>query len=244
MRAIRREKPEIFRPTAEPMTPVREIRAKDALEKARGLEFAKIVRGDPNRKEVALTFDDGPHPSFTPRLLDLLKTLNLKATFFMVGEKVDEAPYLVARMVQEGHDVANHTYHHVNLTKITPDLVETEIRLDNDAIRRACGLQPVYFRPPGGQYDDETVRVAEKVGMTTVLWTDDPADYVSPGEAVIESRLLGHVRNGAVILLHDGIEQTFAILPDFVARLRAQGYHFVTMTELAQHLEATRLAKR
>jgi peptidoglycan/xylan/chitin deacetylase (PgdA/CDA1 family) len=231
-------------PMQEKMPSQRELKLKDEEEKQQGFFFAKLQRGDPNRKEIALTFDDGPHPAFTPKLLDLLKQLNLHATFFVVGEKVDQAPYLLPRMLQEGHDVGNHTYHHVNLKKIPIELVDNEIRLNNDAIRRADGQEPIFFRPPGGQYDQDVVQDAEKLKMITVLWTDDPGDYASPGADVIEDRLLKHVRPGAVILLHDGMEQTYSILPDFVARMRSEGYKFVTLTEMARHLEATHLAHR
>ncbi len=244
LKALRQTDAEAFAPTPERMLSSQEIKARDDAEKQQGLFLAKIMRGNPARREIALTFDDGPHPTFTPRLLDLLKALNVHATFFLVGKKVDQAPYLVARMAQEGHDVANHTYDHINLTKIPTELAENEIRLDNEAIYRACGIQPVFFRPPGGQYDAETVRLAEQLHMITVFWTDDPADYTSPGESVIEERLLPHIRNGAIILLHDGIEQTFDLLPDLVARLRQEGYHFVTLSEMAQRREMTFLARK
>ena len=205
-----------------------------------GLPVVQLVRGDIRRKEVALTFDDGPHPPFTWRLLDLLKQLNVHATFFVVGRKVDAAPDVLTRMIEEGHEVANHTYHHVNLKTLPPGLVENEIRLDNDAIRRACGRQPLFFRPPGGQRNGEVLDIAYRLGMSTILWTDDPADYANPGADVIEQKLLSHVRPGATILLHDGVEQTYQMLPDFVAHLRQQGYKFVTVSEMIQHLEASR----
>lgn len=204
----------------------------------------QIVRGIAGRKEIALTFDDGPHPQFTPKLLDLLKQLNIRATFFVVGIKVDEAPYLLMRMVQEGHEVANHTYHHLNLKKIPIGLVDTEIRMDSDAIRRACGIQPTFFRPPGGQRNEDVIQTARKLNLTTVLWTDDPGDYASPGAAVLEAKLLKHPRDGAIFLLHDGIEQTYAMLPDMVAHLRREGYKFVTLTEMVQHLENTAIVHK
>ncbi len=205
-----------------------------------GLSLVQLVRGDIRRKEIALTFDDGPHPLFTGRLLDLLKQLNVRATFFVVGRKVDDAPDMLARMVQEGHEVGNHTFHHVNLKTLPPGLVENEIRLDNDAIRRACGREPLYFRPPGGQRSGEVLEIAHRLNMATILWTDDPADYANPGADVIEQRLLTHIKPGATILLHDGVEQTYQMLPDMVARLRQQGYKFVTVSEMVQHLEAAR----
>jgi peptidoglycan/xylan/chitin deacetylase (PgdA/CDA1 family) len=207
--------------------------------------LAELIRGDHGVKEIALTFDDGPHPkhNFTPRLLDLLRALNVHATFFLVGERVDDKPEFVARMVREGHAVANHTYHHCNLRKMPPSLVADEIQMGSDAVWRACGVRTQYFRPPGGQFDPVVVHAASQLGVTTVLWTDDPADYASPGAEVIEQRLLTRVRPGAIVLLHDGIEQTLQILPDLVARFRAQGYRFVTVPEMAGRLEASSVVR-
>ena len=198
-----------------------------------------IRRGNPNLKEVALTFDDGPHPEFLPRLLDKLRELGVHATFFVVGEKVADAPDMAARIVQDGHEIANHTFHHLNLTTIPLPFIESEIKSNNDMIYQACGVHPKFFRPPGGRADEDVFRIARQERLTTVMWTDDPADFSSPGPEVIEDRLLKHIRPGAVILLHSGIEQTLAILPDFVAQLRGEGYHFVTLSEMAQHLETT-----
>ena len=200
-------------------------------------EMGIMWRGNTRLKEIALTFDDGPHPEFLPRLLDALRELHVKATFFVVGEKVDEAPDMVARIVQEGHEIANHTYDHINLTEIPLEYIDKELIKCSDAVYRACGVRPRFFRPPGGQFDADVFRAAHKLNLQTILWTDDPADFASPGTEVIESRLIGHVRNGAIILLHSGIEQTLQLLPDFVAQMRRDGFRFVTMSEMAQHRE-------
>lgn len=237
IRAAKTSHPDAFPAAHELMPGLPEILAREEEERRRGLVFSKLVRGDPARREVALTFDDGPHPTFTPRLLTLLQQLKVPATFFLVGKKVDEAPYLVARMAHEGHEVANHTYHHLNLTKCPPELVEGEIRMANDAIRRASGIPPIFFRPPGGQYNDATIQAAQKLKMTTALWTDDPGDYAGPGEDVLKQRLFSHIANGAVILLHDGVPQTYDLLPELVNRLHRAGYRFVTLAELALPLE-------
>ena len=201
-------------------------------------DFRIIRRGNPNLPEVALTFDDGPHPEFLPRLLDKLRELHIHATFFVVGEKVADAPDMAARIVQDGHEIANHTFHHLNLTTIPTSFVESEIKTNNNIIFEACGVRPKFFRPPGGRADEDVFRIARQEHLTTVMWTDDPADFSSPGPEVIEERLLKHIRPGAVILLHSGIEQTLAILPDFVEQLQQGGYRFVTMSEMAKHLEA------
>jgi peptidoglycan/xylan/chitin deacetylase (PgdA/CDA1 family) len=210
-----------------------------------GWVLKAIRRGDPGRREVALTFDDGPHPPFTQRLLDLLKRLDLHVTFFVVGRKVDQAPELLRRMIREGHEVENHTYHHFNLKVAPIELTESEIRLNNDAIRRACGRIPLFFRPSGGQFNSAVEDATQRHHMVMALWTDDPGDYDDRlGSARVEDRLLTHVRPGAIILLHDGMEQTFAMLPDFVARMRHDGYKFLTMSELAQRLEDVHRAHR
>jgi peptidoglycan/xylan/chitin deacetylase (PgdA/CDA1 family) len=204
----------------------------------RGNRVIKLWRGDPNGKDVALTFDDGPHPAHTLRLLDLLHEQHVKATFFVVGKKVDEAPWLLPRMIADGHEVANHTYNHLNLNDADETLVMSEIRLGQDAIMRACGAKTFSFRPPGGHHNLSVLVGAEKMKCRTYLWSDDPADFANPGADVLEKRLIGKVTGGAIILLHDGIEQTLDILPNLIARLKREGYQFVTVTELAAHLEA------
>jgi peptidoglycan/xylan/chitin deacetylase (PgdA/CDA1 family) len=209
-----------------------------------GERLLSLWRGDPTRNEIALTFDDGPHPPFTQRLLALLKQLNVRATFFLVGKKVDQAPDVVAMIARDGHEVANHTYHHFNLDKMTEAEVKTEIALGNEAIRRACGRTPVMFRPPGGHHHEQIMRAAGDLHMTVVLWTDDPADFANPGADVIVARVLEQVGRGSNILLHDGVEQTLEMLPDLVARLRQDGYHFVTMSEMVHNMEAKHLARK
>ncbi len=204
----------------------------------RGARVIKLWRGDANSKEIALTFDDGPHPAATVRLLDLLRELHVKATFFVVGKKVDEAPWILPRMLVEGHEVANHTYHHINLDNASEDTVMKEIRLGADAIHRACGVTTYSFRPPGGHHNANVLSGAEKMNVRTFLWSDDPADFANPGADVLEKRLIGKVTGGALVLLHDGIEQTMEILPELIERLRRDGYRFVTVSELAAHLEA------
>jgi len=209
-----------------------------------GDKLLSLWRGDPARREIALTFDDGPHPPFTQRLLALLKQLNVRATFFLVGKKVDQAPDVVALIARDGHEVANHTYHHLNLDKMTQADAATEIRLGNEAIKRACGKTPVMFRPPGGHHHPHVLRAAGSLGMTVILWTDDPADFANPGADVIVSRILEQVGNGSDILLHDGVEQTLEMLPDLIARLRQDGYRFVTLSEMVHKVEAKHIVRK
>jgi len=202
-----------------------------------GANIPVLYHGSRARKEIALTFDDGPHLKYTEELLDLLKKLDVKATFFVVGKMVDRYPDLVMKELADGHEIANHTYDHLNLKKLTPEQVQKEILMGADAIKRVVGYAPVYFRPPGGQYNDKTLRAAAAIHQTPVLWTANSKDFMRPKPDVLERRLLNMPASGGILLCHDGIPETMQILPDLVARLKAQGYVFVTVSELAKHLK-------
>lgn len=182
-----------------------------------------------------MTFDDGPHPEFTPMLLDRLRQLNVRATFFMVGEMAEASPQLARRIAAEGHEAANHSYSHPNLKKLPPAEAEREIEKGAEAIRKACGADPLFFRPPGGNYNDEVLRALAKIGSPLALWTYNPKDFASPPAAEIERGILQNAQNGMIVLLHSGIMQTYDVLPKIVSELRKQGYAFVTLSEMAQH---------
>jgi peptidoglycan/xylan/chitin deacetylase (PgdA/CDA1 family) len=214
--------------------------AQDQVELRRGLKYHKLMRGPTKGKLIALTFDDGPHPQYTPQILSLLRKYNAKATFFVVGEMAERNADLVKAEIAEGHDVANHTYHHVNLTRIPPEYVATEIDACGDVLQSITGKRPRLFRPPGGDYDREVAEVAEALNYTMVLWTDDPGDYASPGGSVIESRTLRRVSPGGIILIHDGVQQTIDILPDLLRRLKKDGFKFVTVSEMIERAGAGR----
>jgi peptidoglycan/xylan/chitin deacetylase (PgdA/CDA1 family) len=211
---------------------VMELVAQRQTELERGLRSHVVMRGETDRKEVALTFDDGPHPNFTPQLLDVLKKQGVPATFFVVGELAEKNPDLIRAEVANGHLVGNHTYHHVSLIRIPNDYVADEIKTCGEVLQRITGKAPDLFRPPGGVYDTEVAEIAEALGYTTVLWTDDPADYTSPGDDVILLRTLRTASSGGIILLHDGIQQTIDVLPRLIASLRQDGYSFVTVDRL------------
>lgn len=197
-----------------------------------GQHFRKILEGDLSKKQVALTFDDGPHPAYTPKILRILKQYHARATFFVVGAQAQKYPQLIRAEIAAGSSVGNHTYDHVSLIKIPPAYVGTEIKACGQVIQQITGRAPHLFRPPGGTYDPAVAQMAEALGYTTVLWTDDPGDYASPGADVIYDRTLARVNNGAIILLHDGISQTIQMLPRLLQYLRANGYEIVTVDEM------------
>lgn len=211
---------------------VREILIQDLDEVDKGLRFRKLIHGNLRGKEIALTFDDGPHPGYTPEILEILRRENIPATFFLVGSQAEKYPDLVRAELAAGHCVANHTYHHVSLPKIPQLFVADEIKACGDVLRAVTGKAPHLFRPPGGEYNRQVAEASSALGYTMVLWTDDPGDYTSPGEQVILQRTLGKASDGGIILIHDGIRQTINVLPQMIETLKKQGYRFVTVDEM------------
>ena len=213
--------------------PYEMLLAKNQYARDQGCRFNKILRGDTRRPQIALTFDDGPHPVYTLQLLDILRRMHTPATFFVVGEQAEKNPGLVRLEVAEGNEVGDHTYDHVNLTLIPPELVGYEVSRCDAAITKATGAPVRFFRPPGGEYNGEVLREVAGHGYITTLWTDDPGDFMKTTPAVIEKRTLAHLENGAIILLHDGIPETLEALPGIIAAARQRGYQFVTVSRLA-----------
>ncbi|MEI6521736.1 MAG: polysaccharide deacetylase family protein [bacterium] len=211
---------------------VLEITAQHQNELVNNIKYHKLMRGKLKPKQIALTFDDGPHPIYTQKILDILDKEKVKATFFVVGEMADKSPEMVITEMKAGHNVGNHTYHHVNLTKILEPDVATELKACGESIQRITGQAPHLFRPPGGDYDTQVAAASELLGYTIVLWTDDPGDYASPGDKVILQRTLKQASPGGIILIHDGIQQTIDILPQLIETLKKQGYQFVTIDEM------------
>ena len=219
---------------------VPELFAQHQDELARGLRLSKLLEGDTSKKEIALTFDDGPHIGYTPNLLAVLRKYNVKATFFVVGEQAEKHPELVQAEAAAGDSIGNHTYDHVSLVKIPQDYVSTEIKACGEVLQSITDKAPHLFRPPGGVYDPRIAETSEALGYTTVLWTDDPGDYASPGASVILDRTLGKATNGGIILLHDGIQQTIDVLPQIIQTLKNRGYKFITVDQMLAERAAAR----
>jgi peptidoglycan/xylan/chitin deacetylase (PgdA/CDA1 family) len=216
-----------------------ELLAQNARELRKGQVYAKLMHGDPRVKAVALTFDDGPHPDYTPKLLAILRKYKVKATFFVIGKMVEQYPELVRAEDADGNQIGNHTYHHVNLKYIPLDEIALEWQACNAAVKSVIGKAMKYCRPPGGDYDRDVITAAMDAGLTTVLWTDDPADYAGPGDRVIEERVLDRIGNGGIILLHDGVQQTVDILPQIIQSLQRRGFQFQTAEKMDRGLRSS-----
>jgi peptidoglycan/xylan/chitin deacetylase (PgdA/CDA1 family) len=178
-------------------------------------------------KAVALTFDDGPHPTWTPKLLDLLKAQKIKATFCLVGQNVRKYPALVARIVREGHALCNHSWEHdLELGKKPEAQIRADIEHTNQEIRRAVpGAKIPYYRQPGGKWTPSVVKVAKDLGMKPLHWDVDPQDWAKPGAAKISQRVATQIRAGSIVLMHDGggdRSGTLTASPEIIEALRKQ----------------------
>jgi peptidoglycan/xylan/chitin deacetylase (PgdA/CDA1 family) len=173
---------------------------------------------------VRLTFDDGPSRRVTPAVLDTLEARSARATFFVVGQMADANPALVRRAAAEGYRIGNHTWDHPDLTKLPRARVESQLRRTSEEIVAATGVAPTEWRPPYGRTDAQVTSVAASLGLTTVLWTIDPRDWQNPPAETIRDRVLGRVRPGSIVLLHDGFTRnTAAALPMILDGLTARG---------------------
>ncbi len=190
-------------------------------------------RGLSTHPYVAMTFDDGPHPKNTPRLLDMLKARNIKATFYVIGSNVDRYPHIVRRMVAEGHEIGNHTYSHPKLTGLSDVRVRSELKKTDAAISRAAGVRPRTMRPPyGALYTRQRSLVFSEFGYPTVMWSIDPEDWRRPGPSVVASRILSKAHNGAFILAHDLHAPTVDAMPKTFDGLLSKGFRFVTVSQM------------
>jgi peptidoglycan/xylan/chitin deacetylase (PgdA/CDA1 family) len=182
---------------------------------------------------VAIGFDDGPW-SDTPAFVTMLERSDAQATFFMIGRQVDtEYRATLLRELRNGDVLGDHTFSHPDLA--TSDEVRGQLLSTIGAIRAVSGYTPCVFRPPYGDYDSSVLSTARSLGLSTVLWNVDPADYTQPGTAAIEQRVLAQVKPGSIIISHDGggpRGQTLAAYPGIIRRLRARGYRIVTVLQM------------
>jgi len=182
---------------------------------------------------IAMTFDDGPSATLTPKLLDLLAAHHIKATFFVIGENVAEHPEIVARAAQEGHEIANHSWSHPNFGKMSDEGVRSQLQRTDDAIKSATGKRPTLMRPPYGSITAREKRwIHDEFGYQIILWDVDPYDWKRPGPAVVRNRILKETRPGSIVLSHDIHPGTIEAMPSTFDALEAKGFKFVTVSEL------------
>jgi peptidoglycan/xylan/chitin deacetylase (PgdA/CDA1 family) len=203
--------------------------------------FGRVFwRGPSGVRAVSLTFDDGPNEPYTSQVLDVLKGFDVKATFFLIGEKVEAYPDTVRRTAAEGHELGNHGWDHGVLPLATPARIREQIVRTNDAIMNAAGTRPVLFRASHGWRNPWVNGAAKEAGCRPVAWTLGVWDTDRPGAREIVRRTLRGLGGGSIILLHDGrgtehgadSSQLVEALPEIIEGARAAGYRFLTLSEM------------
>ncbi|NMB40846.1 MAG: polysaccharide deacetylase family protein [Firmicutes bacterium] len=207
-----------------------------------GMQVELFRKGPPDADVVAITFDDGPDPRFTPAILKILQEEDVKATFFMVGKHAEKYPDLARQVAAAGHEIGNHTYAHTNLLRAPRWRIAAEIKRGEEAIYEATGLRPSLFRPPRGLYEAKLMEETKERGYTVVLWSLSSNDWLEMRPVDISRTILQNITPGDILLFHDsgdiirseGGERlpTVRSLKTVIAGLKKQGYDFVTVTEL------------
>ena len=202
-------------------------------------QFNAYYAQNTDEKVVYLTFDAGYENGCTPAILDALKKHNAPAAFFVVGNYIETSPELVKRMADEGHIVANHTYHHPDMSKIsTKESFLQELTSLEELYRQTTGqAMAKYYRPPQGKYSEDNLRMAKELGYTTFFWSLAYVDWIQDQQPTREEaleKLIGRVHPGAVILLHSTSQTNAAILDELLTQYEQMGYRFGSLDELVQ----------
>lgn len=219
--------------------PIGEVKAKMLIRK--DLEPTGIVTWDVplNKKVIALTFDDGPSVKYTPQVLDVLKKYDAKATFFMIGFRMEQSPQLVQAVLKNGHEIGNHTMNHIYAQEANSQIVKHDILKGQEFIEK-WSKDSILFRPPGGYINETVLTMIEQQHGHIVLWSwhQDPRDWSKPGIHTIVNHVLKNARGGDIVLLHDGgpdQQQTVEALKIILPKLKERGFQFVTVSELLQY---------
>lgn len=186
-------------------------------------------------KKLALTFDDGPHPRLTPKILDILEKYNVKATFFVIGQNIENYPDAMRRLSESGCEIGNHTFTHKNLRGSTEDGITNEIDRTQAMLYQKYHVTPRLIRPPQGQYSELFSSIAARCDLDIILWSIDTRDWAHTSAQVIANNILSCASEGDIILMHDyvsGYSPTCEALEIFIPIMLERGYQFVTVSEL------------
>ena len=200
---------------------------------------AKLAAQRPNPHIIALTFDDGPSPQYTPEILKLLTRYHAHATFFVLGTEVEQFPGVVRDIVRQGSAVANHGFHHVNYFSVGVGGVLRDAARANALLKKEKIPAVPFYRPPFGNSNNRLVKAMSQAGYTLALWSIDTRDWAAPGTSFITRRVLKNAQPGAIVLMHDGggnRSQTVNALAAILPVLESEGYRFVTLPQYVKDL--------
>jgi polysaccharide deacetylase family sporulation protein PdaB len=198
----------------------------------KGINTHVIWAGNPHYKNIALTFDDGPNPKTTPRVLNILEEQKVRATFFLIGQQAQRHPEVVKLIRQAGHQLGNHTYSHIKLNGVPSETIKQELEKTREILREITGETPVLFRPPWGFFDPRSLAQIAQCKFNVVLWSVDSRDWSRAGAGAIKGNIFAKVQNGSIILCHDDHDQLVEALPDIIKGLKEEGYQFITVSEM------------
>ena len=190
---------------------------------------------DIREKKIALTFDDGPHPTQTAEILKTLKEYNIKATFFVIGKNAEVLPDVLKLTAEQGHEIGNHTYNHNYIKSKNKDKIYSEITKTSDVIYQICGYKTCLFRSPGGIVTDELKEVSKKLNYKIILWNVDTKDWTHTSLENIIKNIKNNTKKGSIILFHDYVTKnspTPDALKKIIPILLDDGYTFCTVSEL------------
>ncbi|WP_180968137.1 polysaccharide deacetylase family protein [Cytobacillus massiliigabonensis] len=197
-------------------------------------ENENVYINGPNKKQVALTFDDGPDGKVTPAIIDILDEYNVKGNFFFLGRNVEAFPEVVKKAYTNGHLILSHSYNHVELPKLSTKEIQIEIEQAGNAIKSVIGKEPSIIRTPYGETNKQVVELAQQQGYSVVLWSIDTLDWSQKEASNIVNNVMNHVRNGDIILMHSDAKKTEAAkaLPDLIEGLQEKGFEMVDLETL------------
>ena len=203
--------------------------------------WPEIIYGIKTKEKVlALTFDDGPHETFTAQFLELLSEFNVKATFFISGNKIEKHKDIILKIIEDGHELGNHTYSHKNLIFKKPSFIRREIKFTDELIK-SCGAEaPILVRPPYGRFLLTALYVLGKLRKKVILWNIPTKDYKAKNPDLIVKKVLCKLKPGGIIVMHDagkddsGVDRTVSLqaLKELLIELPTLGYRFCTVSEL------------
>lgn len=199
-----------------------------------------LFHGDGSRREIALTFDDGPHPRDTPQVLEILAKHNIHATFFLIGQSVEQYPHLVKQIYQSGHQLALHCYRHVPFPLENASTLQGQLNLTQNAIANTCGILPQtiqHVRPPYGMFNTKTLSLLTEWRYRLVMWSSIPQHWMQPTSWSIK-QVIDEVVPGSIMVLHDGHghgKKVASIVDTIAPRLKDMGFDFIKIEDMERN---------